>query len=55
MPVRKNQTATSHKQAEDYIPTTRGVLRPWSANLHTQVATEGPKELEIQNKQCTFV
>ncbi|MHB8403398.1 MAG: hypothetical protein ACYDCN_15460, partial [Bacteroidia bacterium] len=26
---------------ETYIPTTRGVRRPWAANLKTQVGIEG--------------
>jgi hypothetical protein len=41
MSAKKKVTATSHTAADSYIPRTRGLRRPWAANLNTQVGLEG--------------
>ncbi|HEX7414271.1 MAG TPA: hypothetical protein VF411_09515 [Bacteroidia bacterium] len=42
MSSKKKTTATSAKKIASYIPTTRGVRRPWAANLKTQLTVDGP-------------
>ena len=42
MTIKKKQSATSSKTAESYIPTTRGLRRPWAANLNTKLTVDGP-------------
>jgi hypothetical protein len=42
MTIKKKQSATSSTKTESYVPKTRGLRRPWAANLNTEVTTEGP-------------